>query len=62
MKKCSAGMLAHAGFEGANETALDLFTRVAVDHLDGLGKTFRLLLDGFSHKMTPEVSPWSFVV
>lgn len=57
MKKCSAGMLAHAGFEGANETALDLFTRVAVDHLDGLGKTFRLLLDGFSHKMTPEVSP-----
>lgn len=55
MKKCSAGMLAHAGFEGANETALDLFTRVAVDHLDGLGKTFRLLLDGFSHKMTPEV-------
>ncbi|OXG85835.1 transcriptional activator SPT7 [Cryptococcus neoformans Gb118] len=54
MKKCSAGMLAHAGFEGANETALDLFTRVAVDHLDGLGKTFRLLLDGFSHKMTPE--------
>lgn len=55
MKKCSAGMLAHAGFEGANEMALDVFTRVAVDHLDGLGKTFRLLLDGFSHKMTPEV-------
>ncbi|KIR39329.1 transcriptional activator SPT7 [Cryptococcus deuterogattii 99/473] len=54
MKKCSAGMLAHAGFEGANEMALDVFTRVAVDHLDGLGKTFRLLLDGFSHKMTPE--------
>lgn len=57
MKKCSAGMLAHAGFEGANEMALDVFTRVAVDHLDGLGKTFRLLLDGFSHKMTPEVIP-----
>ncbi|KAE8541103.1 hypothetical protein D1P53_002457 [Cryptococcus gattii VGV] len=54
MKKCSAGMLAHAGFEGANEMALDVFTRVAVDHLDGLGKTFKLLLDGFSHKMTPE--------
>nr|KIR85585.1 transcriptional activator SPT7 [Cryptococcus tetragattii IND107] len=54
MKKCSAGMLAHAGFEGANEMALDVFTRMAVDHLDGLGKTFRLLLDGFSHKMTPE--------
>lgn len=59
MKKCSAGMLAHAGFEGANEMALNVFTRVAVDHLDGLGKTFRLLLDGFSHKMTPEVNSLS---
>ncbi|WWD15998.1 hypothetical protein CI109_100422 [Kwoniella shandongensis] len=54
MKKAAAGMLAHAGFEGANETALDLFTRVAVDHLHNMGRTFRLLLDGFSHKMTPE--------
>ncbi|KAK8869732.1 hypothetical protein IAR55_000300 [Kwoniella newhampshirensis] len=53
-KKAAAGMLAHAGFEGANETALDLLTRVAVDHLQNMGRTFRLLLDGFSHKMTSE--------
>ncbi|WVQ78346.1 hypothetical protein IAT38_000431 [Cryptococcus sp. DSM 104549] len=54
VKQCAAGMLAHAGFEGANEMALDMFTRVAVDHLDGLGRTFRMLIDGFSNKMTPE--------
>ena len=56
MKKSSAALLAHSGFEGANEVALDMFTKVATDHLFNLGRTFRLLLDGFSHKMTPEVS------
>ncbi|TYJ55382.1 hypothetical protein B9479_003885 [Cryptococcus floricola] len=54
MKMCTAGLLARAGFEGANEGALDLFTRVAADHLERLGKTFRLLMDGLSHKMSPE--------
>ncbi|WVQ98831.1 hypothetical protein IAU59_005962 [Kwoniella sp. CBS 9459] len=54
LKRASAGLLAHAGFEGANETALDLFTRAAVDHLQNVGRTFRLLLDGFSNKMTSE--------
>ncbi|WVR05165.1 hypothetical protein IAU60_002177 [Kwoniella sp. DSM 27419] len=54
MKQASAGLLAHAGFEGANEAALDLFTRVAVDHLHNIGRTFRLLVDGFSNKMTAE--------
>ncbi|KAK6902974.1 hypothetical protein L486_06429 [Kwoniella mangroviensis CBS 10435] len=54
LKKATAAMLAHSGFEGANETALDLFTRVAVDHLANMGKTFRLLADGFSNKMTTE--------
>lgn len=56
IKHCSAGLLAHAGFEGANEAALDLFTRMATEHLSNFGKTFRLLLDGFSRTMTPEVS------
>ncbi|WVO13938.1 hypothetical protein L204_101563 [Cryptococcus depauperatus] len=54
MRRCAVGMLAHAGFEGANETALDLFTRMGVNHMNGLGKTFRLLIDSFSHKITPE--------
>ncbi|WVQ71731.1 hypothetical protein IAR50_001272 [Cryptococcus sp. DSM 104548] len=54
MRMCTAGMLARAGFEGANEGALDLFTRVATDHLERLGRTFRLLMDGFSQKMPPE--------
>nr|XP_019042309.1 hypothetical protein I302_08911 [Kwoniella bestiolae CBS 10118]OCF21239.1 hypothetical protein I302_08911 [Kwoniella bestiolae CBS 10118] len=54
LKRASAALLAHSGFEGANEIALDMFTRVAVDHLTNIGKTFRLLMDGFSNKMTSE--------
>lgn len=41
---------------GSNEVALDMFTRVAVDHIYNLGRTFRLLLDGFGNKMPPDVS------
>ncbi|EIW69413.1 hypothetical protein TREMEDRAFT_62279 [Tremella mesenterica DSM 1558] len=54
MRSVSARMLAHAGFEGANEGALDLFTRVAINHLSNVGRTFRLLIDGFSQKMSSE--------
>ncbi|WWC89960.1 uncharacterized protein L201_004889 [Kwoniella dendrophila CBS 6074] len=54
LKKSSAALLAHNGFEGANEAALDLFTRVAVDHISNMGRTFRLLIDGFSNRMTSE--------
>ncbi|WWC61038.1 uncharacterized protein I303_103616 [Kwoniella dejecticola CBS 10117] len=54
LKKASAGLLAHAGFEGANEMALDLMTRAAVDHISNMGRTLRLLCDGFSHKMSAE--------
>ncbi|WOO84408.1 Transcriptional activator spt7 [Vanrija pseudolonga] len=54
LKRAVAGMLAHAGFEGANEIPLDMFTRVAGDYLRNMGRTFRLLLDGFSHKMDTE--------
>jgi len=32
-----------------------MFTRVAVDHIYNLGRTFRLLLDGFGNKMLPDV-------
>lgn len=33
---------------------LDLLTRVAGDYIRNLGRTFRLLLDGFAHQMTSE--------
>ena len=56
IKQASAGMLAHSGFEGANEAALDLFTRMVTENIAGMGKTFRLLLDGFSGSLSPEVS------
>ncbi|KAL7424033.1 Transcriptional activator spt7 [Cryptotrichosporon argae] len=54
VKRATAGLLAHAGFEGANETALDTFTRVAVNHLRNLGQTMRLLIDSFSNDMDAE--------
>ena len=54
IKHISASLLAHAGFEGANEAALDLFTRVATENIHNLGKTFRLLLDGF-HMSSEEI-------
>lgn len=54
LKRVTASMLAHSGFEGANEIPLDLFTRVAGDYLRNLGRTFRLLIDGFSHQMDSE--------
>jgi cell division protein ZapA (FtsZ GTPase activity inhibitor) len=54
MKHASASMLAHAGFEGANEASLDLFTRMVAQNITNLGKTFRLLLDGFSGQMSAE--------
>jgi transcriptional activator SPT7 len=88
MKRATASMLAHSGFEGgstfethrsadtpqlpftdhglgANEAALDMFTRVAIDHVRNMGRTLRLLVDGFSQKMTSEVSrtfPWTWRV
>lgn len=55
MKRASAGLLAHAGFEGANEGALDLFTRIATEHMRNVGRTFGLFIDAFSQKMSPEV-------
>jgi transcriptional activator SPT7 len=33
-----------------------MFTRVAIDHVRNMGRTLRLLVDGFSQKMTSEVS------
>ncbi|KAK4686338.1 transcriptional activator SPT7, partial [Tremellales sp. Uapishka_1] len=54
MKKACSGLLAHAGFEGANEIALDMFTTIALEHFKNLGNTFRLLIDGFSQQMSSE--------
>lgn len=79
LKRSTASLLAHAGFDGmwrgatprrrsrahltetkltagANDISLDILTRVAGDYIRNLGRTFRLLLDGFAHQMKPEVS------
>jgi hypothetical protein len=34
---------------------MDLLSRMVVERLSNLGKTFRLLIDGFSNKMSEEV-------
>ncbi|ORX39969.1 hypothetical protein BD324DRAFT_648586 [Kockovaella imperatae] len=54
IRRSTAGLLAHAGFEGANEIALDTVTRLVIDHIRSLGRTFRLFLDGSSHDLTSE--------
>ena len=72
LRTATASMLALSGFDGAwgavstmlevlmlagaNEMALNTFTRVTEDVLQGLGQTLRLFLDGFSQTMGPEVS------
>lgn len=43
-------------FVGANQSAMDLMSRVVTEKISNLGRTLRLLVDGFSHKMSPEVS------
>jgi hypothetical protein len=45
---------------GADQGAMDLLSRMVVERLSNLGKTFRLLIDGFSHKMPSEVCASSF--
>jgi len=69
----TASVLAQAGFDGkssfrtrrrklmigADQGAMDLLSRMVVERLSNLGKTFRLLIDGFSHKMSSEVCPLS---
>jgi transcriptional activator SPT7 len=48
----TASMLAQAGFEGMS---FGVNLCMVVERLSNLGKTFRLLIDGFSHKMSSEV-------
>jgi transcriptional activator SPT7 len=43
---------------GADQGAMDLLSRMVVERLSNLGKTFRLLIDGFSQKMSSEVCPF----
>jgi hypothetical protein len=46
---------------GADQGAMDLLSRMVVERLSNLGKTFRLLIDGFSHKMSSEVCSTSYL-
>jgi transcriptional activator SPT7 len=57
LKLVSGTMLAHAGFEGAQQAALDTITDVTATFLANLGKALRFYVDTHGHKMTSEVRP-----
>ncbi|ORX60257.1 hypothetical protein DM01DRAFT_1380641 [Hesseltinella vesiculosa] len=47
-------VLAHAGFEGAQASALQVLNDVAVDYISNLGKMLRSYFDSYSKKMSSE--------
>ncbi|KAI8804965.1 hypothetical protein BJ742DRAFT_822169 [Cladochytrium replicatum] len=53
IKQATAKLLAHAGFDTAQELAIDTLVDVAVQYVLNLGKTLRLYLDKYSHTKTP---------
>mgnify|MGYP000000269820 FL=1 len=46
-------LLAHAGFEGAHSSPVQVLADVAAKYLMGLGRTLRLYVDRFAHHMSP---------
>lgn len=46
-------LLAHAGFEGAHTSPVQVLADVAAEYLMGLGRTLRLYVDRFAHHMSP---------
>lgn len=54
-QRTTSKLLAHAGFEGANENALRVLTDVATDYITNIGKTLRCYMDDYGKQMTGEV-------
>ncbi|KAI9311667.1 hypothetical protein BX666DRAFT_1994349 [Dichotomocladium elegans] len=55
MERIVSKLLAHAGFEGAQRSALGILTELAVDYMLNLGKTLRYYWDDYGHRqMTDE--------
>lgn len=48
-------MLAHAGFQGAQSSALAVMTDITVDFFLNLGRALRGYSDQYNKGMTPEV-------
>lgn len=46
-------LLAHAGFEGGQTTAVQVLAQVASEYLMGLGRTLRLYSDRFAQRLEP---------
>lgn len=57
MRAIGAGMLEHAGFEGASGGALDVLGHLAGEYLSNLGRTLRFYADRYSTDLSEKVRP-----
>lgn len=55
MQRTLSKLLAHAGFEGAQSTALNVLSELFVDYLSNVGKTLRSYWDDYGRQMSKEV-------
>lgn len=55
MQRTLVKLLAHAGFEGAHKSALDVFTELAMDYILNVGRTLRAYWDDYGRQMSKEV-------
>ncbi|KAI7882180.1 hypothetical protein K492DRAFT_206338 [Lichtheimia hyalospora FSU 10163] len=54
MQRTLSKLLAHAGFEGAQSTALNVLSELFVDYLSNVGKTLRSYWDDYGRQMSKE--------
>ncbi|GAA5908039.1 SAGA histone acetyltransferase complex subunit SPT7 [Sporobolomyces salmoneus] len=54
LKRVTAGVLDHAGFEGSSGMALDVLTHAAAEYISNLGKTLRFYSDRYGSEMSKE--------
>ena len=54
-QKILSKLLAHAGFEGAKSSALNVLTDIMTDYITNIGKTMKRYCDDYSHQMEGDV-------
>ncbi|GAA5842039.1 hypothetical protein JCM3766R1_005730 [Sporobolomyces carnicolor] len=54
LRRVTAGMLDHAGFEGASAMALDVLSHAAAEYIANLGQTLRFYSDRYGSDMSKE--------
>lgn len=54
MQRSVTKLLAHAGFEGAHESAFGVITDIALDYMTNVGKMLRSYSDDYGRRMSSE--------